>query len=1317
MTTTKLDIKETFAKFADNQATFVECFDAFFDAIGFETVSASTVPMDFREMYLAAQQRDDMPQYLEKIYQNIKNTYFCGAITDEFFVDKKTLEIDFAELSHKDYDGFMLFGVELDPAQHYTRTDVANLTRGLNKLSHARPVIAFIRNGDLLSIATCERIRYVHFNLEAQRGERALKVSMLHNINLRNPHRGHLDIIETMQFGDCQSFNELYDKWQEVFSVETLTKNFYNQIYNWYIWALDEKTGVYFPSNPETDADDRDKIDEKIIRLITRIIFVWFLKQKTHQDGSSLIPSAIFDTEKIAAMLRDFDPVSRSNGNYYNTILQNLFFATLNKPINERGFVTHKTDKNNKTTSEQYGIKTFFRDMDNTPQLTIPEEDFVRLMSSVPYLNGGLFECLDKVEGKTKQLYDGFSCGDRRFTKEPCHYKTRAFVPNVLFFGSEKEREITYYIEGKPVTEIKKVSGLIPLLRKFHFTIQENTPIEQDISLDPELLGKVFENLLGAYNPETKDTVRKSTGSYYTPNKVVTYMVNQSIISIVESKCPGIDTGLLRQILDYELSENPFDDTQSATLINAIYHCKVLDPACGSGAFPMGILQQLVHLLNVLDPMNTLWQQSVRAKSENDKQEAINRIKEKATQRISDALSHSKDSREQEIAEITRTYDEQIAEINRNFADQLMTPDYWRKLYVIQNCVYGVDIQPVAMSITKLRFFISLIVDQKLNDLADDNYGVKPLPNLETKFVCANTLIPAAMKQLEKDRQWTLGLGDETLTALKNQLFALREQHFYVRNTREKSRLRQQDRAKRKEISDHIIRQRTTPDQAAIDGYNERIQSAKQEMQSVKQPKYELREIVETGDLFGNNKNTRMVRVDANKERRDTLKSIITNNEIALQKELSKAGNDKALEAAADQIASWDPYDQNAKADFFDAEFMFNVKEGFDIVIGNPPYGANIDVLTDTYKKIYPKTSHGFKDIYKYFYDNGLRLLKENGIISFITPSTFLRQPRYRDLRQLMLENRIIQLLDLGETVFESAVVPVAIAILMKSNKINTIRFVDLTKTLTKNNAAEILKNPKFKIIQQKNYNETPNNIFIENIIKCTDNQVLLDEILSFKDAGINYQRVNVGLHQKGKSDLSTRLLYEGEKEKTTDIEFWKGCDIDSFFIKKHTNRFCRPDIKLRAGEHVTLNSEYFSIIPKLMWRQTAQYPIVTIDNEGHWFGRSIQAGIIKEEYSKTITYEYLCALLNSKYLRYLYEQNVKETGRVFPQVKLEKLKPLPIVVPTPSQQTPIIRLVEEILCLKASGADTTAQEREIDRLVYQLYGLTDEEIKVVEGK
>ena len=124
---------------------------------------------------------------------------------------------------------------------------------------------------------------------------------------------------------------------QSRFSVEALTKEFYNKLYNWYLWAVEPSTGVTFPNLVNTSKDDRDDIAIKIIRLITRLLFVWFIKQK------KLVPAEIFDETELNKILANFDPQSEKDGKYYNAILQNLFFATLNNEIDNAALCRNRS--------------------------------------------------------------------------------------------------------------------------------------------------------------------------------------------------------------------------------------------------------------------------------------------------------------------------------------------------------------------------------------------------------------------------------------------------------------------------------------------------------------------------------------------------------------------------------------------------------------------------------------------------------------------------------------------------------------------------------------------------------------------------------------------------------------------------------------------------------------------------------------------------------------------------------------------------------------------------------------------------------------
>jgi len=250
------------------------------------------------------------------------------------------------------------------------------------------------------------------------------------------------------------------------------------------------------------------------------------------------------------------------------------------------------------------------------------------------------------------------------------------------------------------------------------------------------------------------------------------------------------------------------------------------------------------------------------------------------------------------------------------------------------------------------------------------------------------------------------------------------------------------------------------------------------------------------------------------------------------------------------------------------------------------------------------------------------------------------------------------------------------------------------------------------------------------------DSVILLGECdeLKCKDAGINYQRVGTGMQDKGRSDLVDRLLYEGKREKNIDKMYWKGTDINRYWIAESTTRFCRPNYKdfIRSNEVVRLNESVYDTVPKILFRQTADRLIATIDYRGTWFGRSIISVLLKT--NSAYRSEYFLGILNSKYLAWIYDALARETGRVFAQVKLSKVKQLPIRTIDFSNKKDVKRhdrmvaLVEQMLTLhkqlaaaKSESQKTVVQRQidatdaEIDRLVYELYELTDEEIAIVE--
>ncbi|MBP1467705.1 Eco57I restriction-modification methylase domain-containing protein [Candidatus Chloroploca sp. M-50] len=800
----------------------------------------------------------------------------------------------------------------------YTRTQLAMITREVNRYL-PMPVFVLFRHGAALTFAVIDR------RLHQRDANRDVleKITLIKDIVFAQPHRAHVEILADLALSQLvhehsvSNFVELHRAWRSVLDSSALNRRFYREIANWYFWAVER---VEFPAGAQADRALRNATS--LIRLITRLIFVWFLKEK------GLVPGELFNPRVLRETLTSF---GNDESSYYQAILQNLFFATLNQEMNTAQRPDNRkfrgAGRQHYNITNLYRYRALFRDPGAALQL----------FGSIPFLNGGLFECLDKpgADGSVMRI-DGFS--DRN--------DVPLDVPNELFFGAEHEVDLnaSYGTRGKRY----QATGLITILQRYKFTVAENTPIEEEVALDPELLGQVFENLLAAYNPETQTTARKQTGSFYTPRPIVNYMVDEALVAYLDEhvrQATRLSLALdanqlvslnsrLRALLSYSEAAHGFSEDEVRHLIIAIDSLKILDPACGSGAFPMGVLQKLVHILGRLDPGNARW-----------KERQIDRVREtmRSAERIDDA-----DIRDRTIADL----EQQIEAINEAFERNEL--DYGRKLFLIENCIYGVDIQPIAVQIAKLRCFIALIVDQRLDD-SRTNRGIRPLPNLETKFVAANALIGIP-------RPAQLSLRDPALDQVEQRLREVRARHFSARTPKTKAKYREQDRELRSQLAGLLRRDGFSGDTAAL-------------------------------------------------------------------------------------LSAWDPYDQNAFAPFFDREWMFGMRDGFDIIIANPPYvrQEQISALKPYFKEAYAETYSGTADLFVYFFHQGINLLRNGGRLVYITNNKWLRAGYGENLRGFLAAQTVVeQLVDFGHSpIFDGADVFPAIVVLEKpTNGVPTNRQV-----------------------------------------------------------------------------------------------------------------------------------------------------------------------------------------------------------------------------------------------------------------------------------
>ena len=1096
---------------------------------------------------------------------------------------------------------YLFFAIELNQ-QDYARGKLIAIARQLNRV-FPMPVMVLIKHGELLSVAVINRRQN---KIDSEKDVLG-KATIIRDISLVEPHTGHIQILSMFarqNLSGIDSFDTLHVAWEEILNVELLNKKFYNELSNWYFWAINE---VSFPGEPTTktlfektgstsEKDLQEAVQEhnakNVIRLLTRFLFVWFIKEK------QLIPDELFDPDYLQKeMLKDLSPYHEDGlfksvniqSHYYKAILQNLFFATLNQEMGKRAF---RRSGQNRNVTNLLRYENCFNQPDK----------FIELVEKVtPFMNGGLFECLDKPHPTKKGRQggdviiheDGFSD----------HKDNPLQVPDYLFFGHDVTVDLSEQY-GSKAKKYKQaaVKGLINIFKSYKFTITENTPIDQEIALDPELLGKVFENLLASYNPETKTTARKQTGSFYTPREIVGYMVDESLIAYLKSTVEHweadedeLDTKL-HELLSYNDS-NPFQNNLNLQkrIIQALDHCKILDPACGSGAFPMGILQKMVHILQKVDPENTYWQELQL---------------ENATREAETAFHlDDKEARQQKLIEINEAFDQKVND-----------PDYARKLFLIENCIYGVDIQPIATQISKLRFFISLVVDQKV-DRNKDNFGIRPLPNLETKFVAANTLMGID----NQDGQMTLDNPD--IKKLESELIEIRHRIFSAKTPRTKRKLREEDKIVREEMGNLLI----------DDGW------------------------------------------------------------------ASKTAN---------QLAGWDPYDQNVSSEFFDPEWMFGIMDGFDVVIGNPPYkliGADKPNEQEIYKKNYKMASYKI-NTYVLFLEKGLSLLKSNdAIVSYIIPKSLVFNTYLKQTRELLLkEFSITKIVEIIGRVFENAEVG------------DNIIFFAQTSCEPQDNilAYHVVDNVSPFAIIESYFNEQ--RVLVESYESYFQNKLIISS--EFKKSLSDVSDIANGLNPGNVRHILLSTTKESDKHQKMllgkDIQRygtkWSGTWVNYDVNLKKT--ITLSEIKSKKGMTAqkkvdfALRKEKIFFPNKIVVRKTSDHIVASYDPEGFYFD-SLSYGIhLKDDVELSIFY--LLGFLNSKYIDYIHESISLNKGKVFAKVLLKNLAKLPVYdidftnkVERESHNN-IVLLVRIINKLNNNGGNINSLlfEQVVDGLIFQLY-------------
>lgn len=660
---------------------------------------------------------------------------------------------------------------------------------------------------------------------------------------------------------------------------------------------------------------------------------------------------------------------------------------------------------------------------------------------------------------------------------------------------------------------------LFEVFNNFNFTINEDAPDEHTVAVDPEMLGHIFENLL-------EDN--KAKGAFYTPKEIVHYMCKESLKNYLlaldekqfsdnELAKSTIEKIIQQEELNFE--EKQFTDKYAYKIIDALEQVKICDPAIGSGAFPMGLLQEIFN---------------------------------------------------------TQVFLHELKGFKKGISDADI------KKHIIEESIYGVDIDSGAVDISRLRFWLSLVVEENTP---------QPLPNLNFKIVCANTLIPLG--------EITELNFDPRIAKVVKSLEQLRHDFFTV----------------------------SSESKIKLEREFKKIQT----------------DLVELSEF-------------ATKE-----------NHIIYSK-----------------LAEFNPFEDKS-CTWFDAWWMFGVKDGFDIVIGNPPYGAKLTSQEKSlFKVLFADVHMRTPDTFNYFISKGFKLLKPNRVISYIVPNNLLFQGEYAKTRSLLINtNYLERVINLGDNTFENADVPTCIflgvkkfkqnySIAYSDNRKETIKTIDFFKanmSILKsdvNNVPDIVIGVSGAGVKIMNDIEAKSlkidDIALEvasgigtggdKVFRIPD-QFAYDN--NFENELLKPVLVGAEIDKYKINNTKHLLIYSYKKSNTNNKENIFRYLLqykDKLSQKRETKKGTLPWWCLHWHRYPELFEE-----PKIILRQTSDSIRATFDTNGYYCLDTIN--IFKINPNISISYKYALVLLNSKLNNFVYKNITQEEGRTFAQVKPQNVRKL----------------------------------------------------------
>lgn len=846
-------------------------------------------------------------------------------------------------------------------------------------------------------------------------------------------------------------------------------------------------------------------------------------------------------------------------------------------------------------------------------------EDVAKAFEKVPYLNSSLFEPTE-IEQLTLFI---------------SNLKDDKTIPIISSTVLKNE-------QGKKKTgNLTTLAYLFEFLDAYDFSSEGSEEIQEENKtlINASVLGLIFEKINGY-----KD------GSFFTPGFITMYMCRETIRKAVVQKFNETKNWNCKTLED--LYDKIEDRKEANNIVNSI---KICDPAVGSGHFLVSALNEIIAVKNDLKIL-----QDREGK----------RLKEYQVEVVNDELIVTDE--EGELFEYSPKISPSGGIIGGE-SQRIQETLFHEKQIIIENCLFGVDINPNSVKICRLRLWIELLKNayylHTSNPSQEGSFReLQTLPNIDINIKCGNSLvsrfaIDADLKQALKKSKWTI---DSYRIAVDT-----------YRNAENKEQKREMERL----IAD--------------------IKSDFRSEISLNDPKVKrLRKL--SGDLFQMTNQGQLFEM-SKKEKADWNKKVqqLTEETKKLETEIEEIKANKIFENAFEWRFEF-PEVLNDDGDFV----------GFDAVIGNPPYGAS---LSDNEKQwlLNKFNNQDYQlDTYLLFIEQVYSLMREYAEFTFIIPNTWITNLKFKKIRRFIFENTFVhEIVHYNKAVFEEAVVDTEVLFFRKLRTPNpnvSIKVAQNINQFAANNVSQL------DWIESQG---EPVNINISKIeigIKLKlEKHPNLNEFVNIV-VGLKPYQKGKGKPKQTESDVKGRIFDATSKLGDDYFKLLRGSDIN-----KYTTNWT-SGVWLKYGDHIAeprYTANFFDD-EKIVVRQTSDKLIATIDTEKYLCMNNLHV-ITKLKEGKEVSFKFFLGIINSKLLDFYYTLLNPEKGEALAEVKKENLSKLPINITDNKLQNKIIELVDKVLSKKQKDtkADTTDLENQIDQLVYQLYGLTEEEIKIVEGQ